>query len=125
MILLLTVVHVNNLNNTSKILPIIIKYVDINAFEKFISLLPQNIVISPPTSLISGSIRSAPPRKVTLGLGPMHLIEAASLIFGKAEFENVKLELQKVTKQKNNELLSVSTKEKLLHLMEATEYKCE
>ena len=53
-----------------------------------------------------------------ISITPMHLVEASSLIFGNSDFQNVKLELQKTSRKKNNELLSTSTKEKLLHLME-------
>ena len=98
----------NNLKNFYDNLGLL-DYSSINIIEKSKPKFPRNW----------GEIETA---NLSFGYGisitPMHLIEAASLIFGKAEFENVKLELQKITKQKNNELLSVSTKEKLLHLME-------
>ena len=53
-----------------------------------------------------------------ISITPMHLVEAASLIFGKYKYEEVKLELQKKNIKHENNLLSSSTKEKLLHLME-------
>ncbi len=53
-----------------------------------------------------------------ISITPMHLVEAASLIFGKYKHEEVKLELQKKNIKYENNFLSSSTKEKLLHLME-------
>ena len=48
----------------------------------------------------------------------MHLVEAASLIFGNFKNEKVKLELQKTNRNYKDSFLRVSTKEKLLQLME-------
>jgi len=53
-----------------------------------------------------------------ISVTPMHLVEAASLIFGKHKYEEVKLELQKKNIKHENSFLSSSTKENLLHLME-------
>ena len=53
-----------------------------------------------------------------ISITPMHLVEASSLIFGNFKNEKVKLELQKTNIENKNSLLRVSTKDKLLKLME-------
>ena len=53
-----------------------------------------------------------------ISITPMHLVEAASLIFGNYKNEKIKLELQKTNIEKKDSLLRLSTKEKLLQLME-------
>ena len=53
-----------------------------------------------------------------ISITPIHLIEAASLIFGDKKYKKVNLELQKNHKKINDKFLSLPTKDKLLHLME-------
>ena len=53
-----------------------------------------------------------------ISITPMHLVEAASLIFGNFKNETVKLELQKTYKGNKDSLLRPATKDKLLKLME-------
>ena len=53
-----------------------------------------------------------------ISVTPMHLVEAASLIFGGYKSEKIKLELQEINKENQDTFLSHSTKEKLLQLME-------
>ena len=53
-----------------------------------------------------------------ISVTPMHLVEAASLIFGDFKSEKIKLELQEINKENQDTFLSHSTKEKLLQLME-------
>ena len=53
-----------------------------------------------------------------ISITPMHLVEAASLIFGNFKNEKIKLKLQETYRESTDSFLSISTKEKLLQLME-------
>ena len=53
-----------------------------------------------------------------ISITPMHLVEAASLIFGNFKNGKIKLKLQNGSIENKDSLLRVSTKEKLLQLME-------
>ena len=88
----------------------LLNYSSINIKEKSKPKFPRKI----------GEIETA---NLSFGYGisitPVHLIEAASLIFSKYKFKKIELELQKENKEKtDNNFLSAATRNKILHLMQ-------
>ncbi len=52
-----------------------------------------------------------------ISITPIHLVEAASLIFSNYKYEKINLKLQRKNTEKKNNFISKKTREKILHLM--------